>query len=435
MVPLMFPYKPYVSRALEALGFQELTEVQTRVIPAALSGRDLMVTSETGSGKTHAYLIPLFERLVEEDKSLQFVISSPTRELARQIAAFAQQIAEFSSVPIDIRVFTGGTDRPEEMAKLRKQMPQIVIGTPGKLRDLTIKENLLDVHRVRTYVVDEADMTLDEGFLEDIDRVASRMPETLQTLVFSATLPEKIQPFLRKYLRNPEFIDIAGRNSTSLQIAHYFIKTKGRPREEVLGKLLPNLRPYFCIVFCNTKETAENVYRQMADGGYQVGLLHGGLEARKRRQVLAAVRELRYQYLVTTDLLSRGIDIPDISHIINYDLPRDWEFYVHRTGRTGRMDKNGVAISLYDYDNDDYLNLLEARGLKTVYKEIGREGLIDAKVRGARGKRPTIISDSAKQAIAVLPKPKKDQVKPGYKKKYQEQVKSLAKTYSGKRGK
>jgi ATP-dependent RNA helicase CshB len=429
----MLEYKKYVNLALEKLGFQELTPVQKKVIPAVMDGKDLMVTSETGSGKTHAFLIPIFQKLNETDPTLQFLISSPTRELAEQIFTFAKQIAVFSETPIDIRLYTGGTNRADEVARLKKTAPQIVIATPGKLRDLVVKENLLDVHLVKTFVVDEADMTLDEGFLEDVDSVASKMPTDLQMLVFSATLPEKIRPFLKKYLRNPEFIEIASKNQISLNIVHYFVKTKGRPREEIFKNLLKAVNPYFCIVFCNTKESADAVYKLMQEEKCNVALLHGGLEARKRKQVITGVRDLQYQYLVATDLLSRGIDIPDISHIINYEIPRDWEFYVHRTGRTGRMNKDGLAISLYDYDNDDYLDMLEQRGLKTAYKEISKGEIVDAKIRGEREKRGKILNEGQKKAISVLPKLAAQTVKPGYKKKYQEQVDQAKKTFAGRK--
>lgn len=431
----MFSTKEYVNSALAELGFREPTEVQSAVIPPALAGMDLMVTSETGSGKTHAFLIPLFEKLDEKDPSLQFLISSPTRELALQTFDFLRQIAAKSPDPVDIRLYTGGTNRAEEISRLQKSKPQIAVGTPGKLKDLVLKENLLDVHRVKTFVVDEADMTLDEGFLPDVDAVASRMPSPLQMVVFSATLPEKIQPFLRKYLHNPEFIEIAGKNRTNLHISHWFVKTRGRAREEVLHELLGTLRPYFAIVFCNTQESAETVYRLMTGWNMSVALLHGGLEARKRRQVLSAVRDLKCQYLVATDLLSRGIDIPDISHIVNYELPSDWEFYVHRTGRTGRMSKDGVALSLYDRDDDAYLDALEARGLRTAYKEIVDGALVDAKIRAERQKRQPVVPEAAKRAMAVLPRAKDAGVKPGYKKKYREKVESLAKRLAKKRGK
>jgi len=428
----MFEYKKYINSALEDTKFTELTEVQKKVIPLVIEGKDLMVTSETGSGKTHAFLIPIFQKLDENEHGMQFLISSPTRELAEQIFTFAKQIASFSPTPIDIRLYTGGSNRLEEIARLKKTQPQIAIGTPGKLKDLVVKENVLDIHLVRLFVVDEADMTLDEGFLEDVDYVASKMDKRLQTLVFSATLPEKIQPFLRKYLKNPEFIQVAAKNDTSLNISHYFVKTKGRPREEVLKSVLRSVHPYFAIVFANTKDTAEFVYRLMTAEKYNVALLHGGLEARKRKQVITGVREMKYQFLVATDLLSRGIDIPNISHIINYELPSDWEFYVHRTGRTGRVDKDGIAVSLYDYDNDEYMDMLEARGLKTAYKEVVDGQLVDGKIRGEREKRGKITSEAEKKAIAIVPKT--TTVKPGYRKKYQAKVDEVKKTFIRKRG-
>lgn len=428
----MFNYKRYIVTALEALKFTDLTEVQQKVIPNVFEGKDLMVTSETGSGKTHAFLLPIFQNLDESNHSLQYLISSPTRELAKQIFTFARQIADFSASPIDIRIYIGGSDRPDEIARLKKSQPQIVIGTPGKLKDLVVKENLLDVHQVKIFVVDEADMTLDEGFLEDVDFVAAKMEKHLQTLVFSATLPEKIQPFLRKYLKNPVFIEIANKNQTSQNISHFFVKTKGHPREEVLKKVLKTINPYFAIIFCNKKESADAVYQLMITEKYNVGLLHGGLEARKRKQVIASVRDQKFQFLVATDLLSRGIDIPDISHIINFELPADWEFYVHRTGRTGRVDKDGIAISLYDRENDDYIDMLEARGLKTAYKEIVDDVLVDGKIRSERQKRIKVVSEAEKKAIRVVPKT--SVVKPGYRKKYQKQVDEIKSQFRKKQG-
>jgi len=416
----MFEYKPFINAALAELGFQSLTEVQSVVIPKILSGRDLVVKSATGTGKTHAYLIPIFGS-IDPDKAVpQVLISAPTRELVTQIAAFARQIAGHSTVPIDIRTYTGGTDRNVEIARLAKSQPQIVIGTPGKLRDLVRRENALDVHAVKVFIVDEADMTLDEGFLEDVDQVAGTMGDNLQTLVFSATIPEKIQPFLKKYLKNPEFIDVKAAGIDSLDIKHWFVKTREHDRADILPLVLGAINPFLCIIFCNTKESADAVYRKMADAGKNVALIHGGLEARKRRQIVASIRLLTFQYVVATDIVSRGIDIAGITHIINYELPSDPEFYIHRSGRTGRMDKDGIVVSLYEFADDEYLDKLETKGIKAEYKDIVNGSFVAAKQRKERTFRQRRPGKAENAVRWIVKKP--DAVKPGYKKKFRADI-------------
>jgi len=422
----MFSNKTYIDSALAELGFKDLTEVQKMVIPKIRAGRDLVVRSATGTGKTHAYLIPLFEALNPALPGLQFLISAPTRELAQQIHAFAKQIADQSPDPIDLRLFTGGTDRGEEIVRLRRSQPQIVVGTPGKLKDLVRQENVLDVHLVKMFIVDEADMTLDEGFLEDVDQVAGAMAERLQTLVFSATIPEKIQPFLRKYLKNPEFIDIKSAGLDALDISHWFIRTRERSRCEVLPEVLACINPYLCLVFCNTKEAADEVYAMLDARGLNVALIHGGLEARKRRQIVNQIRSLQYQFVVATDIVSRGIDIAGITHIVNYELPTDPEFYVHRAGRTGRMEKDGIVVSLYEFADDLYLDKLEAKGIDAHYKEIRNGQFVDAKNRRERTNRDYKPGTAETVARRTVKQP--DRVKPGYKRRLREQIEAAKKT-------
>ncbi len=421
----MFNYQKFINEALEELKFKSLTEVQSIVIPKVLKGQDLIVKSATGTGKTHAYLIPVFERLDLSKQECQVLISAPTRELAMQIYQFAKQIKEHSSQPIDIRLYTGGTNRKDEIARLEKKQPHIAIGTPGKLKDLVVKMNVLKAHMVRTFIVDEADMTLDEGFLADVDQVAGTMDEHLQMLVFSATIPESIQPFLKKYLKKPELIAIDQGAGVNENVKHYIIKTKERDRYTVFEKLLGTLNPYLAIVFCNTKESADELYAKMNAKNYNVVLIHGGLEARKRKLIVSDIRQLKYQYIVATDIISRGIDISGISHIINYELPYDVEFYVHRSGRTGRMDKDGKVLSLYDFDDNAYLNKIESKGIVCESLDIKGGELVEVKTRNARSKKDWKPGKSMEEAKILVKKSKT--VKPGYKKKYQTALKKVQK--------
>jgi ATP-dependent RNA helicase CshB len=424
----MFPYKPFIDEALVELGFKTLTEVQTIVIPKIIKGQDLIVQSATGTGKTHGYLIPIFEKLDPELKECQVVISAPTRELATQIFAFAKQIKDHSKTNIDIRLFTGGSNRNEEIARLHKGQPHIAIGTPGKLKDLVVKANALKAHQAKILIVDEADMTLDEGFLEDVDQVAATMNQKLQMLVFSATIPESIQPFLKKYLKNPENISLSAGPGVNQNVRHFFIKTKERDRQTVFTSLLSTLNPYLAIIFCNTKESADIVYAQMKADKLNVALIHGGLEARKRKLIVSDIRALKYQYVVATDIVSRGIDIHGISHIINYELPKDIEFYVHRSGRTGRMDKDGMVLSLYEFSDNTYMNMLEAKGIKALNLDIKGSELVEAKSRNTREKKEWKPGTALLKATSKIKRP--TTVKPGYKKKYSAEVEAVKKKFT-----
>lgn len=422
--------KPYINQALEAIGFQAWTPIQALVLPILREKKNAVIQSVTGSGKTHAYLVPIFESLVEDKNELHAVISAPTRELARQIFDFAKQIASFSALPIDIRLYTGGTDRDRELERLAKSKPQIVVGTPGKLLDYAVAERQLPTHQAKIMIIDEADMTLDSGFLEDVDKVAATLKSDAQFVVASATIPERIQPFLKKYLSSPLFLTIPSERLTNLDIRHRLLKTKQRPRLIVLKELLESLHPYLAILFANTKESAEEIHQAMREWGYAAALIHGGLESRKRKQVLRQVHDLTYQYVVATDIISRGIDIDGISHIINVELPDDVEFYIHRSGRTGRMAKNGECISLYGYENDAYLDKLVQKGLHPVYVQLERGVLIDAPIRKGREERNKPVADPGKVRKIVGNKP--TTVKPGYKKKFQAQVEAATKKLTRK---
>ncbi|MDD3113237.1 MAG: DEAD/DEAH box helicase [Candidatus Izemoplasmatales bacterium] len=425
--------KEYLNQSGLAMGFKELTEVQKRVIPLVREKKDLIVEAKTGSGKTHAYLFPIFERLNEEDPTCQSLIIAPTKDLAKQIFAFAKMLTDPAIQPVDIRLYIGGSDRDEEIERLKLSQPQIAIGTPGKLHDLIRKENVLKVHTTAILVIDEADMTLDHEFLFDVDQIASAMPEKLQILVFSATIPVGIQPFLKKYLHQPEILTLATFTDHNLSIRHYFIKTKEQDRLIVLNRLLATFQPYLAMIFCNTKASAETTYAWIKDTGASVALIHGGIPYRQRKQIMERILRLDFSYVVTTDILSRGIDIPSISHIINFELPEDPGFYIHRSGRTGRMDANGICYSLYAFKDNQYVSELEKRGIHCEFRDLSAEGLVATRGLDARKQREKRQSPVVTQAIRQIPKPTK--VKPGYKKKYLQDVSKKQKTLFSRKGK
>jgi ATP-dependent RNA helicase CshB len=412
--------KDYLNRAMQSLGFKELTDVQKRVIPLIRQKKDLIVEAKTGSGKTHAYLFPLFETLQEDLPSMQILICAPTKDLAKQIHTFARTIANDAPTTVDIRLYVGGTDRQAEIDRLESSQPQIAIGTPGRLHDLIRKENVLKAHTASTIVIDEADMTLDDEFLYDVDQIAGSMQEKLQMLVFSATIPARIRPFLNKYMHFPETLALSSFEDHNLAIRHYFIKTREQDRLQVLSKLLKTFQPYQSIIFCNTKTSCESVYAWMKDNGYSAVMVHGGIPYRQRKQLMDRILKLDYPYVVATDILSRGIDIPGVSHIINFELPDDPGFYVHRSGRTGRMDATGICYSLYAFDDNVYVEALEKRRIHCEFLVLGPEGLVASRPLGARKQRQRTSASGKHPTIRQIPKPGK--VKPGYKKKYQTAV-------------
>ncbi|MCR5307764.1 MAG: DEAD/DEAH box helicase [bacterium] len=415
---LGFELKEEIVNALKDLRFNELTPIQKEILPLALSNKSLIGQSKTGSGKTHAFLIPIFNKLDISVKECQAIILSPTRELATQIYNVCSHMNKFFNDKIDIRLYTGGTDRLKEIKKLENSQPQIVIGTPGRVSDLMIKVNALKGFNAKTLVVDEADMAFEIGFLDDIDLIAGRL-ETPQIMVFSATIKEEIKPFLRKYIESNKHI------KTDLEldkIKHVLIPIKSRDKYMLLSWLMNNINPYLCLIFGNTKDECEQIASYLLNNNVKVGILHGGLGARERKRVLNDINDLKYQYVVVSDIAARGIDIAGVSHVINFSLPKDFEFYIHRSGRTARNNMDGICYSFTEFKNEEYLKALEAKGISFEYLDIKPNGF-NSYTPNRRSDRVKPISEERKIAERKVPKAKK--VTPGYKKKRAKEVKKI----------
>ena len=421
----------YLNEALKGIKFNELTDVQKQVIPIIQNKRDVIVEANTGSGKTHAFLLPILDDLDLTKNEIQALIIAPTRELAKQIHRFASELIAYSKEKINVELYVGGLDKQQDIDKLNKSMPHIAIGTPGRINDLAVKENILKIYTTKYCVIDEADMTLDKNFIEEASGILNIVSEKSVNSVFSATIPESLKPFLKKYLKNPQTIDVHPSDISSLNISHLFIKTREQNRFNTLKKLVNAINPYLCVIFCNTKESSETVYDWMKENNENVTLIHGGIDYRKRKQIVNRINKLEFQYIVATDIFSRGIDIIGVSHIINYELAKNIEFYIHRTGRTGRVDFDGTSISLYEFNDNLYLDKLEAKGIKSTYIEIIKNEIKEAKVRSARSKREWKENELDYQAKAKIKKPNK--VKPGYKKKYKRAVEEEKKKIARKR--
>lgn len=415
-----YNFAPFLQQALAQIKFTKPTPVQQQVIPVINAGRDAVVQAQTGSGKTHAYLLPLLNQLTTAPV-VQIVITAPSRELAYQIRLAAEQLLQPAAHTWKIGFYVGGTDKQHQIASLRKQQPQIVIGTPGRILDLLKSQHLL-VNTTQHLVIDEADMTLDMGFLNDVDRIASAMPAQLQMLVFSATIPQKLQPFLKKYLHQPQNIQLTVPTIIAPNITNWALFTRGRDRKQVLYQVLTMGQPYLALIFANTKTAVTEIYEYLAARGLNVTQLHGDLPARTRRRTMKAIENMEYQYVVASDLAARGIDIPGVSHVINAEIPREDEFFIHRVGRTGRNQMSGLAITLFDPDEIDKISHLEELGIKFVIKQIKNHEFVDYQLNQRRQRRAQ--SSALDPGLRGLVKKQQRKKKPGYRKKIKQAIKT-----------
>lgn len=412
-----FNFKPFIQSALDEIGFKEPTDVQKKLIPVIRTGRDLVGESKTGSGKTHTFLLPIFEKLDPSQPQVQVVITAPSRELATQIYQATKQIAKHSEEEIRVANYVGGTDKLRQIERLKSAQPHIVIGTPGRIYDL-VKSGDLEIYQAKTFVVDEADMTMDMGFLDTVDKIAASLAKQVQILVFSATIPQKLQPFLKKYLTNPVVEQIKTSTVIADTIDNWLISTKGKDKNAQILRLAQALHPYLAMIFVNTKDRADDLHAYLVSNGLKVAKIHGGIPPRERKRIMNQVKNLDYEYIVATDLAARGIDIEGVSHVINDAIPQDLSFFVHRVGRTGRNGLSGTAITLYQPSDDSDIRELEKLGITFVPKVL-KDGVIDdTHDRDRRNQREKAYQKLDTEMIGLVKK-KKKKVKPGYKKKIQ----------------
>ena len=415
-----FHFKPYINEALAEKGFAQPTEVQERLIPLIAKGKNIIGQSQTGSGKTHTFLLPLFQKINAEKAEVQVVITAPSRELATQIYDAASQIAKFSDPEIRVTNFVGGTDKQRQLSRLKHQQPQIVVGTPGRILDM-MNEQALKIHTAFAFVVDEADMTLDLGFLPDVDAIASAMPEDLKMHVFSATIPQKLQPFLKKYLSNPVIEEIPSETVIAPTIKNILVGTKGESKDTLVYNLLTMGNPYLALVFANTKKRAHELTKSLRSRGLKVAEIHGGIQPRERKRTMQQIQHLDYQYVVATDLAARGIDIPGVSLIINDGIPTELEFFIHRVGRTGRNGMSGTAITIYNPDEENRVQMVESMGVKFEPMTYAHGELKSGYDRRRRQKRAKTTAKLDPTMIGMVKK-KKKRVKPGYKRQIKNNI-------------
>lgn len=331
-----------IIRALDTLNYTSPTEVQSKVIPVALNRQDLIVKSQTGSGKTAAFAIPLCELVDWEENKPQALVLTPTRELAAQVKEDVTNIGRFKRIKA-VALFGKQPFAPQKIELSQKT--HIVVGTPGRVFD-HIERGTLPLNRIRTLVIDEADEMLSMGFIEQIEQIIQKLPAERVTMLFSATLPEAVKKLCRRYMNEPEEIEIAASGLTTATIEHALIEVRQAGKFALLCDLLTVENPDSCIIFCRTQDQVNGLFRGMADQDYPVDKIHGGMMQDERFEVMNAFKRGQFRYLIATDVAARGIDIENITHVINYDIPMEKESYVHRTGRTARAGKSGKAITL-----------------------------------------------------------------------------------------
>lgn len=330
-----------ILRAIHGLGYSNPTDVQTQVIPVALNKQDLVVKSQTGSGKTASYGIPLCEMVDWKENKPQVLILTPTRELAVQVNEDMTNIGRFKRIK-STAVY--GRQRFSIQRDELRQKTHVVVGTPGRVLD-HIGRGTIALERIEYLVIDEADEMLNMGFIEQVEAIIRELPAERMTMLFSATLPSDVEKLSRKYMSNPVEIEIKASGITTATIEHVLYAVKDADKFRLLRDITLVENPDSCIIFCRTQEQVNQLFQQLAELEYPCDKLHGGMEQDERFEVMNAFRRGQFRYLIATDVAARGIDIKNISHVINYDIPMDKESYVHRTGRTGRAGQNGMAIT------------------------------------------------------------------------------------------
>lgn len=365
---------------LNKMGIKKPMPVQEQAIPALFAGKDVIARAQTGTGKTLAFLVPLAEKVDPNKSYVQALVIAPARELAQQIANEMKKVLGSDS-SIKVLAVTGGRDYDEQKAKLEGKS-HVLIGTPGRLLDHIRKGNT-DLGGVKYLVLDEVDEMLKQGFMDEAMDLISMTAADHQTMLCSATLDEEVRKLGRKLTKNCSLIDINPDEATVSKIQQIAIKTTEEFKTRALAKLIDRYNPYLMVVFCISKERTKALGDELGMMGYNVDVLHGEMSPAKRKTVMKSFRDARIQILVASDLAARGLDVDGVTHVINYDIPHDVDWYVHRIGRTGRAGKDGIAVTLYTADEVKWLRNIEIK-LKL---EIERQNL-DGDTLARRVKAP-----------------------------------------------
>lgn len=332
-----------IQRALDDMGFEESTQIQQETIPLIMEGKDIVGQSNTGTGKTAAYAIPILEKIDKELKMPQALVLLPTRELAVQVANEVRKIGKYMDGIKTVTVY-GGADIKDQINKL-KAGAQIIAGTPGRIIDL-IERHVIKLGEIKITVLDEADEMLKMGFREDIELILGKIDHPVQSLLFSATIPDDIKKIINKFLHSPVSVKVLREGITAKEVKQSYFLVKHSDKVEALARLIDTYTPKLTLVFCNTKRGVDELYDQLVDKGYNCDKIHGDIKQSQRLDTLNKFNNGLIEILIATDVAARGLDIKEVELVINYEVPSKEDYYVHRIGRTGRAGKEGASFTL-----------------------------------------------------------------------------------------
>ncbi len=361
-----------VQKAVDKMGFHEVTPVQVQTIPVMMAGRDIIALAPTGTGKTAAFGIPMLEYVSLTEQRIQEVVLCPTRELALQIAQELTHLAAF--IPeVRIAVIYGGQPIARQLAQLKRK-PQIIIATPGRILD-HMQRGTIRLDHVHTMVLDEADEMLKMGFVKDVTKIIEASPPNRQLVMFSATTNQDVMTIAWKFQQDPVEITIPATKENRPQITQYVIASQREKKYDHLLYLLDTGVYQRMMIFCNTKDMTQRLSNRLQKAGYSADCIHGDIKQTQRNAVMQSFRKGKFQILVATDVAARGIDVDDVEAVINYDLPNENEYYLHRIGRTGRAKKHGVSFSLVPFADsvrmDEILKYLITKPVPLHFDEMG----------------------------------------------------------------
>jgi ATP-dependent RNA helicase DeaD len=335
-------------KALRKMGFTRLTPIQSEAIPLLLQGRDVIGQAQTGTGKTAAYGVPMIEVIDGKEPYIQGLVITPTRELAEQVSGSLKSLARYKDV--NILVIHGGDKLSIQLELLNKQV-QVVVGTPGRLVDL-VRKRAIELSKVRVVALDEADKMLEMGFIRDIEYLLSKTPYVRQTSLWSATITPEVLELSTRYMRHPRKVLVSQEEVAQTNVDQYYIKVFKDQKKGVLEKLIRDFAPERAVIFCNTRESTEELAGILSSDGYLVASIHGGYTQSQRDEAIEYFKLRKVKYLVSTDLTGRGLDISGIPYIINYEVPEDPEVYFHRIGRTARIGESGTSVTLVEPEEE-----------------------------------------------------------------------------------
>ena len=331
-----------ILRAIEDMGFEETSPIQTQAIPAVCEGIDVVGQAQTGTGKTAAYTIPMLMKINPQIKKPQAIVLCPTRELAVQVAEEIRKLAKYMS---DIKVLPvyGGQEIVRQIKSLKTGV-QIIVGTPGRVMD-HMRRKTVKFDNINMVILDEADEMLDMGFREDMETILTDTPQDRQTVMFSATMPKAIMDIARNFQKDAKVIKVVRKELTVSNIEQFYYEVRPKNKTEVLCRLIDIYNPRLSVVFCNTKRQVDELISELKGRGYFADGIHGDMKQQQRDRVMDDFRSGKVDILIATDVAARGIDVDDVDMVFNYDIPQDEEYYVHRIGRTGRAGRSGMALS------------------------------------------------------------------------------------------